>query len=73
MRYMGDGLYGDGPHFHWDYYNSFVIQPFLLNILDALGPDASRWQSLRQPILDRARRYAAIQERLIVLKPLSPP
>ena len=63
--YMGDGLYGDGPHFHWDYYNSFVIQPFLLNILDALGPNASRWQSLSQPILDRGRRYAAIQERLI--------
>lgn len=63
--YKGDGLYGDGAAFHWDYYNSFVIQPFLLNILDALGPNASRWQSLRQPILDRARRYAAIQERLI--------
>ena len=20
--YKGDGLYGDGPQFHWDYYNS---------------------------------------------------
>ena len=25
--YKGDGVYGDGPAFHWDYYNSFVIQP----------------------------------------------
>ena len=31
--YKGDGVYGDGPPFHWDYYNSFVIQPMLLNIL----------------------------------------
>ena len=32
--YLGDGMYGDGPQFHWDYYNSFVIQPFLLQIFD---------------------------------------
>ena len=25
--YLGDGVYGDGPKFRWDYYNSFVIQP----------------------------------------------
>ena len=28
--YKGDGVYGDGPPFHWDYYNSFVMQPMLL-------------------------------------------
>ena len=22
--YKGDGVYGDGAMFHWDYYNSFV-------------------------------------------------
>src|ERR1035441_30248 len=31
--YVGDGLYGDGPRFHWDYYNSYVIQPMLLDVL----------------------------------------
>ncbi len=31
--YVGDGLYGDGAQYHWDYYNSYVIQPFLGNIL----------------------------------------
>src|SRR5262249_51641081 len=30
--YKGDGIYGDGPSFHWDYYNSFVIQPMLLDV-----------------------------------------
>ena len=39
--YLGDGTYGDGPHFHWDFYNSFVIQPYLLQLMDTLG-DRSR-------------------------------
>lgn len=30
--YKGDGAYGDGPDFHWDYYNSFVIQPMMVDI-----------------------------------------
>ncbi len=25
--YKGVGVFGDGPLFHWDYYNSFVIRP----------------------------------------------
>ena len=63
--YKGDGLYGDGPDFHWDYYNSFVIQPMLLNVLDAVST-TKRWEFLfRKPVEARARRYAAIQERLI--------
>ncbi len=63
--YKGDGLYGDGPDFHWDYYNSFVIQPMLLNVLDAVS-SSKRWEFLfRKPVEARARRYAAIQERLI--------
>ncbi len=32
--YKGDGLYGDGEVFHFDYYNSFVIQPMLLDIMN---------------------------------------
>jgi hypothetical protein len=63
--YVGDGLYGDGPHFHWDYYNSLVIQPMLLDTLRAIAPHARTWQSLYPDILTRAKRYAAIQERLI--------
>jgi Uncharacterized protein conserved in bacteria len=62
--YKGDGLYGDGPHFHWDYYNSYVIQPMLLNVLDCVR-STNRWESLRPAIEARAVRYAAIQERLI--------
>jgi hypothetical protein len=63
--YVGDGLYGDGPRFHWDYYNSFVIQPMLLDVLRNIGAHAATWQTLLPDTLARARRYAAIQERLI--------
>lgn len=63
--YKGDGIYGDGPHFHWDYYNSFVIQPMLLSVLDAVSKESNAWNSFRAPVLARARRYAAIEERLI--------
>lgn len=71
--YVGDGMYGDGPHFHWDYYNSYVIEPMMLNTLDALGPAAERWKAMRAPILLRTRRYAAIQERLISPEGTFPP
>lgn len=63
--YKGDGLYGDGPLFHWDYYNSFVIHPMLIDVLETVSKQKKDWDDKRAPILARARRYAAIQERLI--------
>lgn len=63
--YAGDGMYADGPEFHWDYYNSFVIQPMLLDVLDAVASGADDWNAMRPTVLERARRHAAIQERLI--------
>jgi hypothetical protein len=71
--YLGDGVYGDGPQFHWDYYNSFVIQPMMLNVLDAVERTTDRWIPLRRPVEARARRYAAIQERLISPEGTFPP
>src|SRR5581483_3722402 len=63
--YKGDGMYGDGPQFHWDYYNSFVIHPLLLEVLTAVSRKSKSWESFEPAILARAKRYAAIQERLI--------
>jgi hypothetical protein len=63
--YKGDGLYGDGPSFHWDYYNSFVIHPMLLDVLDVVRDEMPAWKELATRVDERARRYAAIQERLI--------
>lgn len=61
--YKGDGVFGDGPEFHWDYYNSFVIQPFIVDMLRAI-PDRS-YDFLRTRMEKIAPRYAAVQERLI--------
>ncbi|MBD0822850.1 DUF2264 domain-containing protein [Aestuariibaculum marinum] len=63
--YLGDGMYGDGPDFHWDYYNSFVIQPMILDILKVLVEKDERIKKDYSIALKRASRYAAIQERLI--------
>lgn len=63
--YLGDGVYGDGPHFHFDYYNSFVIQPMLVDVLNAMSRHNRAWAGFLPETMARARRYAAIQERLI--------
>jgi hypothetical protein len=63
--YKGDGTYGDGPAFHWDYYNSFVIQPMLVDVLDAFKDGPAAWKTLATRVDERAKRYAAIQERTI--------
>jgi hypothetical protein len=71
--YKGDGVYGDGPTFHWDYYNSFVIQPMLLDVLETVQKKDKRWDHLHPAILARAQRYAAILERLISPEGAFPP
>jgi hypothetical protein len=71
--YKGDGVYGDGPEFHWDYYNSFVIQPMLLDVLDTFRDQVPAWKDIATRVESRARRYAAIQERLIAPDGTFPP
>jgi hypothetical protein len=63
--YKGDGAYGDGADFHWDYYNSFVIQPMLLDVLAVADAHTDRWRALRPAVRRRAERYALVQERMI--------
>jgi len=63
--YKGDGMYGDGPDFHWDYYNSFVIQPMLVDILGELMKHSKKYEKTAETVIKRAQRYAGIQERLI--------
>lgn len=71
--YLGDGMYGDGPNFHWDYYNSYVIQPMLLDIFKAIDEAGIDPKKDYQEILGRAKRYAEIQERLISPEGTYPP
>lgn len=71
--YKGDGMYGDGPEFHWDYYNSFVIQPMLVDIGSVLVEYELISESRYEIIMQRAVRYAIVQERLISPEGTYPP
>jgi len=64
--YAGDGWYLDGPEFHQDYYNSFVIHAFLLETLRAVdgGPEWDHHDFTKR-MLARAQRHAVCLERLI--------
>ena len=63
--YKGDGMFGDGPEFHWDFYNSFVIQPYMRTILDIVSKTDLQYNSLHEKFNKIAARYAVILERLI--------
>ena len=71
--YRGDGAYSDGPSFHWDYYNSFVIHPMLVDVLAAVGDAHPAWTALRTKQEVRATRYAAVLERLVAPDGTFPP
>jgi hypothetical protein len=71
--YKGDGAYGDGPAFHWDYYNSFVIHPMLLDTLAVFLDTRPAWKELSTRVEERARRYAAVLERLVAPDGSFPP
>ena len=65
--YLGDGVYGDGSPFHWDYYNSYVIQPFMLDILDVMRKHDHSYDGLYQKNQKISQRYA--EELLGVIAP----
>lgn len=61
--FCGDGWYSDGPGFKFDYYNSLVIYPMLLDLCQML-PQATP-QNSYDTILARAKRHAEILENLV--------
>lgn len=63
--YLGDGFFGDGPDFHMDYYNSYVIQPMLIDVLRAAGDADGDWQRLLPRAEKYGARYARFLEHLI--------
>lgn len=71
--YLGDGAYSDGPDFHWDYYNSFVIQPMLVDVIAAAGHEHEEWRAMQGAVASRSRRYAEVLERLIGTDGTYPP
>ena len=63
--YVGDGMFSDGMNFAYDYYNSYVIQPYLVAIITVLNSKGKAYEWFL-PKLDKiTKRYAELQERLI--------
>ncbi len=68
--YVGDGWYGDGERFHYDYYNSYVMHPMLVQILTTLAAGKASFNSLKpdeelQRAIKREQRFAEHLERMI--------
>ena len=69
--YKGDGWYGDGPSFHLDYYNSYVIQPMLVDVTAVVKANADKGEeyavygAMYDKYVKRMARFAAQQEMLI--------
>jgi hypothetical protein len=63
--FLGDGTYGDGPNLHWDYYNSYVIHPLLLETLKICKEMGNPLAENLPECLKRGQRYAEILEHLI--------
>ncbi|MCU7552558.1 DUF2264 domain-containing protein [Chitinophagaceae bacterium LB-8] len=71
--YVGDGWYSDGPQFSMDYYNSFVIQPMLVDLYAVLKQHNKVTDSAYQQVLKRMVRHAEFQERIIGVDGSFPP
>jgi hypothetical protein len=63
--YVGDGMYSDGMDFHFDYYNSIVIQPNLSTILDVVNEAHHTYPHEAEIVKLIGQRYAQLLERLI--------
>ncbi|RYU97621.1 DUF2264 domain-containing protein [Emticicia agri] len=80
--YVGDGWFKDGEVFHMDYYNSFVIHPMIVDVLDTMlkvqrkqSPDKKN-QNLEDQYtkaVKRMQRQADFLERLISPEGSFPP
>lgn len=68
--YLGDGMYGDGPELALDNYNSYVIHPMFIEMLETIenNPTDSGWwlQLIKSDLaVKRMQRYNQFIERLI--------
>jgi hypothetical protein len=63
--YVGDGMFSDGMSFHMDYYNSYVIQPFLSTIIDVVNAKNKSYENYAGKLDKISKRYAELQERWI--------
>lgn len=63
--YLSDGWYSDGPEYSLDYYNSYVIHPMFLDVLEAMEAKGLYAPVKTELALRRMQRYNQLLERLI--------
>ncbi len=63
--YTGDGMFSDGMQFDLNYYNSYVIQPYLYTIIHIIDSKTERYKWFEPKLEAINKRYAEIQERMI--------
>lgn len=63
--YIGDGTFSDGMQYHDDYYNSYVIQPYLATIVAIVNEKNKTYAWFSDRLGKINKRYAEIQERAI--------
>jgi len=71
--HVGDGWYADGERFHFDYYNSFVIQPMLLKVTEVMVERNRMEKAIYEQALRRIQRYCEHLERLVSPEGTFPP
>ena len=71
--YKGDGWYGDGPNFHFDYYNAFVIHSMMVDVLEKYTQAGYMKITEYETAVKRMQRYAVSLERMISPEGTFPP
>lgn len=71
--YVGDGWYSDGAKFSMDYYNSFVIHPMMVALLETMAERRRAGRGEFDQALKRMVRYAEFSERAIAPDGTFPP
>lgn len=71
--YVGDGWYSDGPKFHFDYYNSYVMHPMLLEVMEVMDKKGKLRPKLYEQALQRCQRFSEYLERMISPEGTYPP
>lgn len=71
--YEGDGWYSDGPKFSFDYYNSYVIHPMMVDMLKVMLGKKLVSADAYELAVKRMVRYSEFLERMISPEGTYPP
>ncbi|MBP1664081.1 MAG: hypothetical protein H6Q19_1221 [Bacteroidetes bacterium] len=71
--YVGDGWHSDGDKFHMDFYNSYVMHPMMLEVMEVLVKNGKAEKSAYELTLKRIQRYTEHLERMISPEGTYPP